>query len=282
MQRIYRLRQGPEDFYAVENGSELHRAVLRGPEIFDGWTPGEALDGGLGGVEVLAPVRPSKIVCVGLNYRDHAAELGKRLPPEPMLFLKPPTTVLDPDRPILLPPGVGRVDHEAEVAVVIGRRAHRVRAAQAWDCIFGLTALNDVTARDMQNREVQYTRCKGFDTFAPVGPAMTVGRFDGPVGVEGRVNGEVRQRSTTAQLIFPIEQLVEYVTFVMTLEPGDIISTGTPSGVGPLAHGDVVTVTVEGVGDLRNPVLDEASNLQSPIFNLQSSITGVRHEAVRR
>jgi 2-keto-4-pentenoate hydratase/2-oxohepta-3-ene-1,7-dioic acid hydratase in catechol pathway len=154
-------------------------------------------------------------------------------------------------------PGVGRVDHEAEVAIVIGRRAHRVRAANAWDYILGITALNDVTARDMQNREVQYTRCKGFDTFAPVGPSVALGRFDGPIAVEGRVNGHVRQQSTTAQLIFPVEHLVEYVTFVMTLLPGDIISTGTPSGIGPLTHGDEVTVTVEGVGDLRNPVIDE-------------------------
>lgn len=263
MPRIYRVRQNARVFHAVEDGGEVRRALLRGADVFDGWTPGPIIEGGLAHLSLLAPVRPSKIVCVGLNYRDHAAEVGKKLPPEPLLFLKPSTAVIDPGQPILLPPDVGRVDHEAEIAVVIGRRAHRVTAARAWDYILGLTGVNDVTARDMQNREVQYTRCKGFDTFAPVGPGIRVGRVDGPIAVEGRVNGHLRQQSTTAQLIFPIEHLVEYVTFVMTLEPGDIISTGTPSGIGPLQHGDVVTVTVEGVGELRNPVVDESRSSSS-------------------
>lgn len=275
MTRLYRVRQDQDIFHAVQRGDELRRAQLRGSDVFDGWNPGPVVTGGLSSVKILAPVRPSKIVCVGLNYRDHAAEVRKALPPEPLLFLKPSTSVLDPGDPILLPPGVGRVDHEAEVAVVIGRRAHRVRAADAWDYIFGITAVNDVTARDMQNREVQYTRCKGFDTFAPIGPCIALDRPTGPLAVEGHVNGERRQSSSTAQLIFPIEHLVEYITFVMTLEPGDVISTGTPSGIGPLTHGDVVTVTVEGVGDLRNPVIDESpmANLHSlhnpPISNLQ-------------
>jgi 2-keto-4-pentenoate hydratase/2-oxohepta-3-ene-1,7-dioic acid hydratase in catechol pathway len=149
------------------------------------------------------------------------------------------------------------VDHEAELAVVIGRPAHRVPRARAWDYIFGITAVNDVTARDIQNREVQYTRAKGFDTFAPIGPSILVGVDGRPRSVEGFINGEKRQSSTTAQLIFPIDLLVEYITFVMTLEPGDIIFTGTPSGVGPLKAGDVVTVRVEGVGDLTNPVENE-------------------------
>jgi 2-keto-4-pentenoate hydratase/2-oxohepta-3-ene-1,7-dioic acid hydratase in catechol pathway len=162
--------------------------------------------------------------------------------------------VLDPGDPILLPPGVGRVDYEAELAVVIGRRAHRVPRRNAWDCIFGITCLNDVTARDVQNKETQYTRAKSFDTFAPLGPCIATGLDAGPRGVEGWVNGERRQASTTAQLIFPIDFLVEYISFVMTLEPGDIISTGTPSGVGPLKAGDSVTVKVEGVGALTNPV----------------------------
>jgi 2-keto-4-pentenoate hydratase/2-oxohepta-3-ene-1,7-dioic acid hydratase in catechol pathway len=261
MQRIYRVSDGRDIFHVVEDGGTFRRAEFRGPEPADGWIPGARLEDGLSKVTVLSPVRPSKIVCVGLNYRDHAAELGKKLPAEPLLFLKPSTSVLDPGRPILLPPGVGRVDHEAEVAVVVGRRAHRVRSAQAWDYILGITAVNDVTARDMQNREVQYTRCKSFDTFAPVGPSIAVGRFDGPIAVEGRVNDQVRQRSSTAQLLFPIEYLMEYVTFVMTLEPGDILSTGTPSGIGPLKHGDVVTVNVESVGDLQNPVVDEERSL---------------------
>jgi 2-keto-4-pentenoate hydratase/2-oxohepta-3-ene-1,7-dioic acid hydratase in catechol pathway len=197
------------------------------------------------------------MVCVGQNYLDHVKELGRPVPTEPVLFLKPPTTVIDPGQPIKLPPGVGRVDHEAELAVVIGRPAHRVPRAKAWDYIFGITAVNDVTARDIQNREVQYTRAKGFDTFAPIGPSILVGVDGHPRSVEGFINGERRQSSTTAQLIFPIDLLVEYITFVMTLEPGDIVFTGTPSGVGPLHAGDVVTVRVEGVGDLINPVENE-------------------------
>jgi 2-keto-4-pentenoate hydratase/2-oxohepta-3-ene-1,7-dioic acid hydratase in catechol pathway len=219
--------------------------------------------GGLTDATILAPVQPSKVLCIGLNYRDHAAEQGKALPPEPMVFIKPSTAVIDPGAAIVLPPDVGRVDHEAELAVVIGRRAHRVPRAKAWEYILGVTCVNDVTARDIQNREIQYTRAKGFDTFAPIGPCITTD-VRGDLAVEGWVNGVRRQSSSTAQLIFPIDHLVEYITFVMTLLPGDIISTGTPSGVGPLAAGDVVTVKVERVGDLRNPVQDEPRERRAP------------------
>ena len=257
MDRIYRVMQDGETFHAVERGGDLRRAVLRDGQIFGGYDLGAAVRGGLGAVKVLAPVQPRKIVCVGLNYKDHAAEVGKKLPPEPLIFFKPSTAVLDPGDPIRLPPAVGRVDHEAELAVVIGRRAHRVPAGKALDYILGATCLNDVTARDLQNRETQYTRCKSFDTFAPIGPCIAAPFDLGPRGVEGWVNASRRQASTTAQLIFPIEHLVEYITFVMTLEPGDVISTGTPSGVGPLEAGDVVTVKVEGVGELANPVRNE-------------------------
>lgn len=257
MERIYRVRHGAETFFAIERDGELRRATLRGGDLFGGYDAGAPVAGGFGNVSVLAPVRPSKIVCVGLNYRDHAAEVGKALPAEPLLFIKPSTAVLDPGAPIRLPPGVGRVDYEAELAVVMGRRAHRVPRAQAWDYVLGLTCLNDVTARDLQNRESQYTRCKGFDTFAPLGPCIATDPSGEPRGVEGWVNAERRQASSTAQLIFSIEHLIEFITFVMTLEPGDIVSTGTPSGIGPLKPGDVVTVKVEGVGELRNPVEDE-------------------------
>lgn len=257
MDRIFRVSTGGARFHAIERDGVLRRAVLTGATIFDGYRDGDQVAGGLSGVRVLAPVLPSKMVCVGLNYRDHAAEMKKALPPEPMLFIKPSTSVLDPGAPILLPPGVGRVDHEAELAVVIGRRAHRVSRANAWDHIFGITCLNDVTARDIQNKDIQYTRAKGFDTFAPFGPCVAVGAGSEPRRVEGWVNGEKRQDSSTAQLIFPIDFLVEYITFVMTLEPGDIISTGTPSGVGPLRAGDVVSVKVEGIGELTNDVRAE-------------------------
>jgi 2-keto-4-pentenoate hydratase/2-oxohepta-3-ene-1,7-dioic acid hydratase in catechol pathway len=168
--------------------------------------------------------------------------------------------VIGPGDPIRLPPGVGRVDHEAELGVVIGRRAHRVPRAKAWDYVLGLTCVNDVTARDLQAKESQYTRCKGFDTFAPIGPCIAVTSADvngRPREVEGWVNADRRQSSSTKHLIFGIEQIVEFVTFVMTLEPGDIISTGTPQGIGPITHGDTVKIKVEGVGDLVNPVQNE-------------------------
>ena len=257
MDRLYRVKHGQGARYIVERDQRWHDVELTGDSIFDGYRAAKEAPGGLDGLEVLAPVRPSKCVCVGLNYRDHAAEMRKALPAEPMLFLKPSTTVLDPGAAILLPPGVGRVDHEAELAIVIGQRAHRVPRARAWDYILGITCVNDVTARDIQNKEVQYTRAKGFDTFAPIGPCVAVGAGAGARAVEGWVNGERRQSSSTEQLIFPVDHLVEYITFVMTLEPGDVISTGTPSGVGALRHGDRVSVKVEGIGELTNPVRDE-------------------------
>jgi 2-keto-4-pentenoate hydratase/2-oxohepta-3-ene-1,7-dioic acid hydratase in catechol pathway len=254
MERIYRVVQDGETFYAVERDGDLRRAA---GEPFTSLTPGAAVRGGLSGVRLLAPVEPSKIVCVGLNYKDHAGEVGKALPAEPLLFIKPSTAVIGPDEPIRLPPGVGRVDHEAELGVVIGRRAHRVPAANAWHYILGLICINDVTARDLQKTESQYTRCKGFDTFAPIGPCVATGLDDRPRAVEGWVNGQRRQASSTRHLIFSIPHLVEFITFVMTLEPGDIISTGTPAGIGPLVAGDAVTIKVEGVGELTNPVRDE-------------------------
>jgi 2-keto-4-pentenoate hydratase/2-oxohepta-3-ene-1,7-dioic acid hydratase in catechol pathway len=259
MSRVFRVRQDHETFYAVEADGELRRAVVRNAElgIFGGYALGGAVRDGLEGVRLLAPVAPSKIVCVGLNYKDHAAEQGKPLPAEPLIFIKPSTAVIGPAEAIRLPPGVGRVDHEAELGVVVGRRAHRVRRADAWHHVFGLICVNDVTARELQKRESQYTRCKGFDTFAPIGPCVAAGAGPDPRTIECWVNGERRQASSTAHLIFSIEDLVEFVTFVMTLEPGDIISTGTPEGIGPLKDGDAVTVKVEGVGELINPVQDE-------------------------
>lgn len=255
MDRIYRVSlRGGAPFHVVERGGAVSR--LEG-DLFGAYRAGAPLSGGLAGLGVLAPVMPSKIVCVGLNYKDHAAEQGKPLPAEPLIFLKPRTAVVGPGDPIRLPPGVGRVDHEAELGVVIGRRAHRVPRARAWEYVLGLICVNDVTARDLQKKESQYTRCKGFDTFAPVGPCVATGADGEPRAVEAWVNGERRQASSTRHLIFPIDQLVEFVTFVMTLEPGDIISTGTPEGIGPLADGDSVTVKVEGVGELTNPVAAE-------------------------
>jgi 2-keto-4-pentenoate hydratase/2-oxohepta-3-ene-1,7-dioic acid hydratase in catechol pathway len=203
---------------------------------------------------VLAPVLPSKIVCVGLNYRDHAAEQNKPLPAEPLLFIKPSTCVIGHGAAIESPVWAGRVDHEAELGVVIRRRAKNVPAAKAYDYILGLTCVNDVTARDLQNKESQYTRCKGFDTFGPVGPCIAMGLDGRDLQVQAFVNGGVRQNSRTRELIFTIPELVEFISSVMTLLPGDIISTGTPSGIGPIRPGDQVTIHVEGVGALTNPV----------------------------
>jgi len=211
----------------------------------------------LAGAPLLAPVAPSKIVAVGRNYRAHAAERGKAVPKEPLLFYKPPSAVIGPGEAIRRPSWVGRVDHEAELAVVIGREASRLPGPEeALDHVFGVTALNDVTARELQEKDVQFTRAKGFDTFCPVGPCIATGLDLGRRRVVGRVNGEVRQDGTTEQLVFSVAYLVWFVSRVMTLVPGDIISTGTPSGVGPLRPGDVTEVEVEGVGTLTNPVVE--------------------------
>jgi 2-keto-4-pentenoate hydratase/2-oxohepta-3-ene-1,7-dioic acid hydratase in catechol pathway len=250
--RLYRLQSDTRVFHAVERDGVWFE--LDG-DVFGAWRPGSQIARGLEKMKVLAPVVPSKIVAVGLNYRDHAVEQGKPLPPEPLIFLKPSTAVIGPGDAIEIPEGVGRVDHEAEAGIVIRRRATRVAAADAMDYVLGVTCVNDVTARDIQRRENQYTRPKGFDTFAPVGPAIALGLDLADLPVEGLVNGERRQASSTRQLIFPVAELVAFISNVMSLLPGDIISTGTPSGIGPLQPGDVVTVRVGGVGELTNPVV---------------------------
>jgi 2-keto-4-pentenoate hydratase/2-oxohepta-3-ene-1,7-dioic acid hydratase in catechol pathway len=208
------------------------------------------------GLRFMAPVAPSKVVAIGLNYKDHAAEMKKPLPAEPLMFIKPATSVIGPDEAIRIPAGVGEIHYEAELAVVIRRTATRVKAAEARDYVLGLTCLNDVTARDLQRKDVQYTRAKGFDTFAPIGPCIAVGLDSRSLAIEGWVNGEKKQASNTNQLIFPVEQLIEFVSDVMTLNPGDVITTGTPSGVGPLRAGDRMMVTIQDIGTLSNPVIE--------------------------
>lgn len=208
-------------------------------------------------VELLAPVLPSKIIGVGLNYRAHALEMGKKLPEEPLLFLKPSTALLDPGAPIVRPAGFNRVDYEGELAVVIGRAARRVPAAAALDHVAGYCCVNDVTVRDLQVRDVQYTRAKGFDSFAPLGPCLAMGLDPRDLRIITRVDGAVRQQSSTSDMIFDVARIIEAASRVMTLLPGDVIATGTPPGVGPLEPGMVVEVEVEGVGILRNPVVAE-------------------------
>ena len=250
MDRIYRVAQGGGSLWALERDGAW--TALDG-DPFGAYRPGAAFDPH--GVRLLPPVSPSKVVAVGLNYRDHAKEMGKALPDEPLIFLKPPSAIVGPEEAIVLPPGHGRVDYEAEVGIVIRRRARNVRAADAADYVLGLTCVNDVTDRDIQKKDVQYTRAKGFDTFAPVGPAIAVGLDGSALAIASTVNGETRQASNTREMIFPLDHLVEFVTRVMTLHPGDVIATGTPPGVGPLAAGDRVVVSVEGIGELANDVV---------------------------
>ena len=204
---------------------------------------------------MLPPVAPSKIVCVGRNYREHAAELGNPMPSEPLLFLKAPSALIADGEAIELPEASERVEHEGELAVVIGRKCGRISDEEdPLAYVLGFTCLNDVTARDLQRRDVQFTRGKSFDTFCPVGPYVVTGLDPSDLSVETRVNGEVRQSGRTSAMAFPVPHLIRYISQAMTLEPGDLIATGTPAGVGPLKDGDVVEVEVEGVGVLRNPV----------------------------
>ena len=252
MKKFYRIEYDGAPRHAIEDGGTWR--LLDG-DLFGRYTAGDEI--APTGHRLLAPVVPSKMVCIGLNYKDHAAEQNKPLPTSPLMFLKPSTAVVGPAEPIVLPGGVGRVDHEAEVGVVIGRRATRVSERDAREYVLGLTCFNDVTARDLQNQGLQYSHVKGYDTFAPLGPCVAAGLdYQAPagIGIEGWVNGERRQASSTNQLVFSIEYLIAYISNVMTLLPGDVIATGTPSGIGPLKPGDEVTIKVAGVGELTNPV----------------------------
>jgi 2-keto-4-pentenoate hydratase/2-oxohepta-3-ene-1,7-dioic acid hydratase in catechol pathway len=253
--RIARYRAGDDVVFGRLEGDRLFR--LTAAPWLGGVDAGR--DDSARDAVWLAPVEPGKIVCVGLNYRAHVAESASvasrsEPPDEPLLFLKPPSSVIGPGTPIRYPPGVTRLDPEAELGVVIGRRARRVPRSRALEHVAGLAAFNDVSARNLQRKDGQWTRAKGFDTFAPLGPWVTVGLDPQGLEVVCRVNGEVRQRGNTSDLLFPVDLLVSFISHVMTLEPGDVIATGTPSGVAPVQVGDQIEVEVEGVGVLRNPV----------------------------
>lgn len=242
-------------------GSEtITRTLARMPQSSADFESGESSKLPLSAVRLLAPVQPTKIVCVGRNYREHAKELNHEIPTSPLIFLKPASAVIGPGDKIRRPHTLSqRVDHEGELGVVIGRRCYRIgedEDVRAY--ILGYTCVNDVTARDLQNKDGQWTRAKGFDTFCPLGPVVVDG-LDPWMGVtvETRVNGELRQSGTTADFIFPLDVILRYITSVMTLEPGDVIATGTPAGVGPMQAGDKVEVKVAGVGSLANPVVDQ-------------------------
>ena len=207
--------------------------------------------------ELLAPVCPSKIVCVGRNYREHAAELGNEVPPEPLIFLKPPSSLLAPGAQVRWPLIAERVDHEGELGVVIAKKCYQLADDEdVRPYVLGYTCVNDVTARDLQKKDGQWTRAKGFDTFCPVGPLVTneIDPWAG-IAVETRVNGGVRQQGNTRDFIFPLDVIIRYISQVMTLLPGDLIPTGTPQGVGPVLAGETMEVMVEGIGTLSNPVV---------------------------
>lgn len=206
----------------------------------------------------MTKLTPSKIVCVGRNYAEHAKELGNAVPERPLLFFKPPSSIIAPGEAILLPAASIQVEHEAEIGVVVGRRLRRATPAEAEGGIGGFVCVNDVTARDLQKTDGQWARAKGFDTFCPVGPKVMSGLDWRTLEVVGRVNGVERQRGRTSEMIFSIPDLLSYISGIMTLEPGDLIATGTPAGVGPLAPGDVVEVEIPGIGVLSNPVRSEA------------------------
>jgi len=202
----------------------------------------------------MIPVNPTKIVCIGRNYLAHARELGNELPPEPLIFLKPPSALLAPGAPIVLPPQSQQVEYEGEIGVVVLERLQGVSVAEAERARLGFICVNDVTARDLQKSDGQWSRAKGFDTFCPVGPAVVEGLDWRTLEVRTRVNGVERQHGRTADMAYSIPVILSYISRVMTLEPGDLIPTGTPAGVGRLASGDVVEVEVPGIGILRNPV----------------------------
>lgn len=224
----------------VRGGSLSGERIVSGGEVY-----------ALQDVELLVPCQPSKIVCVGLNYSEHARELKMPIPEEPVLFLKPPSSILNPGAEIILPHSSSQVDYEGELAVVIGKRCKDVALEDASNYILGYTCFNDVTARDLQRKDGQWTRAKSFDTFAPFGP--WIAQIDpSNVDIKTRVNDDIRQQSNTSDLIFSVPRLVQFISHIMTLLPGDLIATGTPPGVGPMQRGDTLEVEVEGIGVLKN------------------------------
>jgi 2-keto-4-pentenoate hydratase/2-oxohepta-3-ene-1,7-dioic acid hydratase in catechol pathway len=256
-----------EDLYGVvkhRDGEEWIVDLARAPEedLTFRLTHGRATALGLGfeplplsAAILLSPVTPSKIVCVGRNYREHVKEMGSKLPSEPLLFFKPPSSLLAPGGIVRMPAASARVDYEGELALVVGRRVHNLKAENWRDAIRGYTLANDVTARDLQAKDGQWSRAKGFDTFCPVGPIVS-DELDPVSGLtlETRVNGELRQHGSTLDFIFSIPELLAYISSIFTLEPGDLILTGTPSGIGPLKAGDLVEVSIPGLGVLANTV----------------------------
>ncbi|MGH2693807.1 MAG: fumarylacetoacetate hydrolase family protein [Actinomycetota bacterium] len=252
--KIIRYHEGTHQAWGVLGEDQDIRRATGSP--FVDLKPGDKI-GSLDEFRLLTPVAPSKIICVGRNYREHAAEFGNPVPEEPLLFLKPPSAIVGSGDDVIYPALSRRVDHEAELVIVVGRTAHRVHSSEAWSVVGGYTCGNDVTARDIQKSDGQWTRGKGFQTFCPLGP-WVVTEFDPTdVRVTCTVNGETRQDGRTSALIFDIPFLIEYISRFTRLEVGDVIMTGTPEGVGPVEVGDTMTVQVEGLGSLVNRVVTE-------------------------
>jgi 2-keto-4-pentenoate hydratase/2-oxohepta-3-ene-1,7-dioic acid hydratase in catechol pathway len=249
--KIGRFTKDNTIFYGAVSGDivqEIAGDIFTTYQILDVSHPLQTL-------HVLAPCAPSKIVAVGLNYRTHAAEVRMELPQEPILFLKPSTAVIGPEENIIYPAMAKRVDYEGELGVVIGKKCQAVSVEQAPEFIFGYTCVNDVTARDLQKKDGQWTRAKGFDTFAPLGPFIETELNPSDLRIETFLNQENKQSASTSDLIFPVPYLVSFISRVMTLLPGDVIATGTPSGIGPMRPGDSVEVSIGGIGTLKNIVV---------------------------
>ncbi len=254
--KIGRFRYGDRIIYGLIKGKEI--VVLKESkisELMESITPTEEVLT-FKDVKFLSPAKPTKIVAVGLNYKAHAEEMGKPLPEEPLLFLKPPSAVIANKMKIFLPKMSKRVDYEGELAIVIGRKCRKVTKEEAVDYILGYTCFNDVTARDLQQKDVQYTRAKSFDTFAPIGPWVSTENI-GEAEIVTRVNGEVKQKGNTKDMIFSPTELISFISQIMTLFPGDVIATGTPPGVGPLKAGDRVEIEIETIGTLTNYAVEE-------------------------
>jgi 2-keto-4-pentenoate hydratase/2-oxohepta-3-ene-1,7-dioic acid hydratase in catechol pathway len=234
-----------------KRGDRVFKGLVEGDRIYFVDEPGFAF---LSDVEILPPVRPGKIIALALNYRAHAVEMEKPLPSEPLIFLKPPSAVIGYGETILLPSMSRRVDYEGELGVVMGRRAQKVSYEEALDYVMGYTCFNDVTARDLQKKDGLFARAKGFDTFAAIGPWIETQLDPSSLSIRTRLNGGAVQDGNTSDMLFDVPALVSFISCIMTLEPGDVIATGTPPGVGPLSPGDEVEVEVEGIGRLLNPV----------------------------
>ncbi len=249
MIRYVRLEANGVEYWARAEGQGFH-LLTAAP-----WSGGREVGVSVPSGRILAPVLPSKVIAVASNYREHAREMGKPVPTVPKIFFKPPSSIIGPGTPIELPPDSTRVDHEAELGIVIGTRCKRVAAEDALDVIFGYTCCNDVTARDLQQTDGLFARAKGFDTFCPVGPHVVTGLNPAKLAVGCDVNRRVRQSGNTADMVFSVPELIAFISNVMTLEPGDLILTGTPAGVGQIIAGDRVTISVEGVGAMTNTVV---------------------------